>query len=173
MKIVSAEALEALRQEAVKALSIREESNRSDSAAASGLEKGTPHMQILCCGGTGCKASESAKIVQEFHNELEAHGIADRVEVVVPGCFGFCEKGPIVKIIPDNTFYTSVRPSDVGEIVTSHIIGGEKVERLLYLDPGSGQHIADSKHMNFYRKQLRIAPVLHALLGFQFQLFKL
>ncbi len=157
MKITSADALESIRREAIQALSVREASNTSVTEIACGLDKGTPHMQILCCGGTGCKASESAKIVDNFHAALKEHGIADKVEVIVPGCFGFCEKGPIVKIIPDNTFYTSVRPDDVEEIVTKHIIGGEKVERLLYLDPGSGQHIADSKHMNFYRKQLRIA----------------
>ena len=157
MKINSSDALASIRQEALKALSVREKSNETVSEEAAGLEKGTPHMQILCCGGTGCKASESAKIVENFRSSLQEKGIADKVDVVVPGCFGFCEKGPIVKIIPDNTFYTSVRPSDVEEIVTSHIIGGQKVERLLYLDPHSGEHISDSKHMNFYRKQMRIA----------------
>ena len=157
MKITSADVLEDIRQKAVKALSVREESNKVTAETACGLEKGTPHMQVLCCGGTGCKASESARIVENFRASLKEHGIADKVDVVVPGCFGFCEKGPIVKIVPDNTFYTSVRPEDVEEIVTSHIIGGEKVYRLLYLDPGSGQHVSDSKHMNFYRKQMRIA----------------
>ncbi|MBR6932519.1 MAG: NAD(P)H-dependent oxidoreductase subunit E, partial [Bacteroidales bacterium] len=157
MKITSSDALERIRQEAARALSVREESDRSAVEESCGLDKGTPHMQILCCGGTGCKASESAKIVENFKASLQEHGIDCKVDVLVPGCFGFCEKGPIVKIIPDNPFYTSVRPSDVEEIVTSHIIAGERVERLLYQDPGTGRHISDSKHMNFYRKQLRIA----------------
>ena len=157
MRITSAAELEDIRRKAVQALALREESNKVVQETACGLEKGTPHMQILCCGGTGCKASDSARIVENFRASLTAHGVADKVEVVVPGCFGFCEKGPIIKIIPDNTFYTSVRPEDVEEIVTAHIIGGEKVERLLYKDPGTGNHISDSKHMNFYRKQMRIA----------------
>ena len=157
MKITSADALEGIRKAAAKALSEREESNLSTSQEASGLDKGTLHMQILCCGGTGCKASESAHIVDKLKASIQEHGIADKVDVIVPGCFGFCEKGPIVKIIPDNTFYTSVRPDDVEEIVTSHIIGGNKVERLLYVNPATGQRISDSKHMDFYRKQMRIA----------------
>ena len=157
MKITSADALEGIRRSAAEALAVREEGDRSVSQEACGLDKGTPHLQVLCCGGTGCKASESAKIVENFRQSLREHGIADKVDVLVPGCFGFCEKGPIVKIIPDSTFYTSVRPDDVEEIVTSHLIGGSKVERLLYQDPSSGQHISDSKHMEFYRKQLRIA----------------
>ncbi len=145
MIIHSPSALESIRQVALKTLYSREERNQSN------------RLQILCCGGTGCKASESAKIVENFRTSLKAHNLDSQVDVVVTGCFGFCEKGPIVKIIPDNTFYTSVRPDDVEEIVSSHIIGGRKVERLLYLDPGSGEHISDSKHMNFYRKQMRVA----------------
>ena len=157
MKITSAAQLEDLRRKAAQELAFREESNKVLQETACGLDKGTTHMQILCCGGTGCKASESGKIVENFRASLAAHGVADKVEVIVPGCFGFCEKGPIVKIIPDNTFYTSVHPGDVEEIVTSHILGGTKVERLMYKEPGSGKIISDSKHMNFYRKQLRIA----------------
>ena len=79
------------------------------------------------------------------------------VEVVRTGCFGFCEKGPIVKILPDNTFYTQVKPEDAQEIVESHIMNNEKVQRLLYQDPKTGEHISDSKHMDFYKKQQRVA----------------
>lgn len=80
-----------------------------------------------------------------------------KVEVITVGCFGFCEKGPIVKIIPDNTFYTQVTPEDAEDIINEHIIGGRKIERLLYIDPKTEQTVSDSKHMDFYRKQLRIA----------------
>lgn len=73
------------------------------------------------------------------------------------GCFGFCEKGPIVKIIPDNTFYIQVTPEDAEEIISEHIIGGQRIERLLYTDPKTEQTVSDSKHMDFYRKQLRVA----------------
>ena len=66
-------------------------------------------------------------------------------------------KGPIVKIIPDNTFYTQVTPEDAEEIISEHIIGGRRIERLLYIDPKTEQTVSDSKHMDFYRKQLRIA----------------
>lgn len=79
------------------------------------------------------------------------------VQVVVTGCFGFCEQGPIVKVIPDNTFYTNVKPEDAEEIVKEHVVKGRKVTRLLYEDPDTQKHISDSKHMGFYQKQLRIA----------------
>ena len=70
---------------------------------------------------------------------------------------GFCEKGPIVKIMPDNTFYVQVKPEDAEEIVNEHIIKGRKVERLLYKEPSKKVTVSDSKHMEFYKKQLRIA----------------
>ena len=60
-------------------------------------------MHLLCCGGTGCRASESAQIVANLKEEIKKVGMEDDVQVVVTGCFGFCEKGPIVKVMPDNT----------------------------------------------------------------------
>ena len=114
-------------------------------------------MSLLCCGGTGCRASESARIVERLREEIVAAGMDNDVQVVVTGCFGFCEKGPIVKVIPDNTFYTNVKPEDAEEIVKEHVVKGRKVTRLLYEDPDTRKHISDSKHMGFYQKQLRIA----------------
>ncbi|TCN67553.1 NADH-quinone oxidoreductase subunit NuoF [Acetobacteroides hydrogenigenes] len=114
-------------------------------------------MHILVCGGTGCRASESDAIVANLKKELAAKELENEVQVIMTGCFGFCEKGPIVKIMPDNTFYVQVKPEDVVEIVNEHIIKGRKVMRLLYLDPTSQDHISDSKHMEFYKKQIRIA----------------
>ena len=114
-------------------------------------------MSLLCCGGTGCRASESVRIVERLREEIAAAGMDNDVQVVVTGCFGFCEQGPIVKVIPDNTFYTNVKPEDAEEIVKEHVLKGRKVTRLLYEDPDTQKHISDSKHMGFYQKQLRIA----------------
>ena len=114
-------------------------------------------MHLLVCGGTGCRASESALIVENLRQEVENAGMSDDVQIVVTGCFGFCEQGPIVKVIPDNTFYTNVKPADAEEIIKEHVIKGRKVTRLLYTDPDSHKHVSDSKHMGFYQKQLRIA----------------
>ena len=112
---------------------------------------------VLCCGGTGCKASASDEIIATFERILKEKGLQDEVQVIRTGCFGFCEKGPIVKMLPDNTFYTQVKPEDVEKIINEHIIKGRKVTDLLYLDPENKQHVSDSKHMGFYKKQLRIA----------------
>jgi NADH:ubiquinone oxidoreductase subunit F (NADH-binding)/(2Fe-2S) ferredoxin len=114
-------------------------------------------MHVLVCGGTGCHASESDQLLEDLKTIVTEKGLDSEVQVIATGCFGFCEKGPIVKIMPDNTFYTQVTPADAREIVDEHLIKGRKINRLLYVDPENQEHIADSKHMGFYKKQLRIA----------------
>ena len=114
-------------------------------------------MHLLVCGGTGCRASESSLILESLKRELEEKGLGSEVQVIMTGCFGFCEKGPVVKVMPDNTFYVQVKPEDAAVIVAEHVIKGRPVQRLLYVDPSSKEHVSDSKHMGFYRKQIRIA----------------
>ncbi len=114
-------------------------------------------IHILVCGGTGCKSSNSDLLVSTLRNELIENGLDKEVQVVLTGCFGFCEQGPIVKVLPDNIFYVGVKPDDAHEIIAEHIIKGRKVQRLLYVDPKTKERIQDAKGMNFYKKQLRIA----------------
>lgn len=112
---------------------------------------------ILVCGGTGCTSSGSNDIIDLFNKTLEAKDLKNDVQVVRTGCFGFCEQGPIVKVIPDNTFYVRVTEKDVEEIITEHIVKGRKVHKLLYEEPVAKEKIEDSKSMPFYKKQERIA----------------
>ena len=114
-------------------------------------------MHLLVCGGTGCRASASDSISESLKQKIEENNLQDEVQVIFTGCFGFCEQGPIVKVLPDNTFYTQVKPEDSEEIVKEHLIKGRQVERLLYKDPDQGEIIHDSKKMGFYKKQIRIA----------------
>lgn len=114
-------------------------------------------MHILVCGGTGCRASASKNIIRRLEECLKERALEDEVQVIATGCFGFCEKGPIVKIMPDNTFYVQVKPEDAEDIINEHVIKGRKVERLLYKEPEKKTVVSDSKHMGFYKKQLRIA----------------
>ncbi|MDR2131223.1 MAG: NADH-quinone oxidoreductase subunit NuoF [Odoribacteraceae bacterium] len=114
-------------------------------------------MHVLVCGGTGCRASNSQEIIARLRESLEERHLDGEVQVIATGCFGFCEQGPIVKIMPDNTFYTRVTPGDTAEIINEHVVKGRKVERLLYKDPREDKSVSDSKHMGFYQKQLRVA----------------
>ena len=110
--------------------------------------------KVLICGGTGCLSSKSRDIKEKLEKELKNRDIKD-VEVVLTGCFGFCEKGPIVKILPANNFYIEVKPEDIHDIIEIDILGNSKVERILYKDPITQEAVSDYKKMNFYQKQER------------------
>lgn len=114
-------------------------------------------MHLLVCGGTGCESQESSKLVNFLEVILDKKGYKDEVSVVKTGCFGFCEKGPIVKVLPDNVFYVEVSPKDAKTIVEEHVIKGRIVERLLFNEPNEKQKIEFQENMSFYKKQLRIA----------------
>jgi len=114
-------------------------------------------IEVLVCGGTGCKSSRSDNIIENIKDEIIKNNLSHNASVKMTGCFGFCEKGPIVKIIPDNTFYINVSPEDATEIVNEHIIKGKIVERLLYEEPTLKEKVRKQDEMNFYKKQKRIA----------------
>ena len=112
---------------------------------------------VVLCGGTGCLSSNSAEIRKKFERLVEENGLSDKVTVNQVGCFGFCSQGPFVKIYPEDTLYRLVKLEDVEEIVEKDLIGGEVVERLLYVDPSTKQKVAKQDDINFYKKQVRIA----------------
>ena len=110
---------------------------------------------ILVCHGTGCTSSKSPKILENFNKLIKEKNIKN-VRVIKTGCFGLCSKGPIVIIRPDDTFYSMVTPEDCEEIIDSHILKGQIVERLLCKDI-SGIKVKTLDELPFYKKQKRIA----------------
>ena len=110
---------------------------------------------VLVCGGTACCSGGGDKIVEAFARELESAGLKEKVQVVTTGCLGFCEQGPIVKILPQGTFYVQVREDDVKEIVAEHLVKGRVVQRLCY-DPEQAKKLVAEANIPFYQKQYRI-----------------
>ena len=115
----------------------------------------TKEKHILVCHGTGCTSSKSPKIIENFRKIIEEKGITN-VRVIQTGCFGLCAKGPIVIIRPEDTFYAHVKPEDCEEIINTHIVEGNRVERLLCKDI-DGTVVQRLDELNFYKKQKRIA----------------
>ena len=116
---------------------------------------GKRHMVL--CGGTGCISSNSNEIMAEIQKQIKERGLEDKVTVNQVGCFGFCSQGPFVKIYPEDTLYRMVTLDDVNEIMEKDIIGGETIERLLYIDPNTEEKVSKQEDITFYKKQHRIA----------------
>ena len=113
---------------------------------------------VLVCGGTGCTSSNSEKIIEKLHEEINAKGLEKEVNVVRTGCFGLCALGPIMIVYPEGAFYSMVTPEDVPEIVEEHLLKGRIVKRLLYketvVDDSTTKSLNETK---FYEKQMRVA----------------
>lgn len=112
---------------------------------------------VLVCGGTGCTSSGSAKIIETLQAEIKKNGLKDEVAVVQTGCHGLCALGPIIVVYPEATFYTLIKPEDIPEIVSEHLVKGRVVERLVYKEETKDKGTISLNDTDFYKKQHRIA----------------
>ncbi|NBF41285.1 MAG: 4Fe-4S dicluster domain-containing protein [Spirochaetes bacterium] len=110
---------------------------------------------VLVCGGTGCESTDADGIYRNIRKEVETQNLSEDVQVVKTGCFGFCERGPVVKVLPDESFYVEVKPEDAGDIVSEQCVKGRAVDRLLYKEAESKEH-ARIDDISFYQKQFRV-----------------
>ena len=111
---------------------------------------------ITVCGGTGCIALGSLNVVKEFEKEIKKKNLKTKVNLLSSGCHGFCEKGPLVVIKPEEILYQSVKTEDVESIVTNTIIGNQVVEHLIYKDVQSGKKHIKEEEVPFYKNQKRV-----------------
>ncbi len=116
---------------------------------------GSRERAVLVCKGTGCVSGGSGEIYDALKREVESLGI-DGIKVDFTGCHGFCQRGPLIVIEPEGFFYTEVKEEDVAEIVHSHLVNGNPLERLFYHDPVTGEAIPYYRDVPFYAKQQRI-----------------
>ena len=110
---------------------------------------------IVICGGTGCLALGAQEVITTFRREIEEGGLEGKLALRITGCPGFCERGPLVVIKPENILYQQVRGEDVAEIVSA-TVKGNIVDRLLYTDPDTGKKITYEHEVPFYKKQKRL-----------------
>ena len=104
---------------------------------------------VLICGGTGCLSSHSKDIQKEFDHQLKELGIRDEVKLVLTGCFGLCEKGPVVIVYPDETFYSHVQVKDVSDICEEHLLKGRVVNRLVITNPEDKKKLTHFSELKF------------------------
>ena len=150
MKLINTDALNSLKAQSHVLLENRRVTNPVTIKDAQSRSR-----DVLVCGGPSCQSSGSPKIVERLEEELKRRGLSEQVKILQPGCFGFCEKGPMIVIHPDNTTYCEISAEDVATLVDEHIVQGNRVERLLYMDSNTKKSYASD--LPFYEGQLRIA----------------
>ncbi|MBR5514439.1 MAG: NADH-quinone oxidoreductase subunit NuoF [Ruminococcus sp.] len=141
------EELKAVRESMVGEVALRTHGN-----ASSKYER-----HVLVCGGTGCTSSGSPKLIAKLEEEFAAKGLTEKVQIVKTGCFGLCERGPILIVYPEGSFYSRVELDEVSRIVDEHLIGGNPVKEFLYEETVDGDNIKSLEETSFYNKQMRVA----------------
>jgi len=111
---------------------------------------------ITLCSGSACHASGSREVADSIQKEIERQGFNAEVEFRRTGCHGFCERGPIIVIHPEEICYFQIKPEDVPEIVSETVKEKKVVERLLYTDPSNNEKIVHESDIPFYKNQGRI-----------------
>jgi NADH:ubiquinone oxidoreductase subunit F (NADH-binding)/(2Fe-2S) ferredoxin/NAD-dependent dihydropyrimidine dehydrogenase PreA subunit len=112
-------------------------------------------LTVTICSGTGCRAYGSVNVYDTFVAEIAKQGLGDKVTMRSTGCHGFCERGTIVVIFPEEICYLRVKPEDVPEIVSETLLNGKIIDRLLYEDE-NGQKLTHESDIPFYKLQNRI-----------------
>jgi NADH:ubiquinone oxidoreductase subunit F (NADH-binding)/(2Fe-2S) ferredoxin/Pyruvate/2-oxoacid:ferredoxin oxidoreductase delta subunit len=112
---------------------------------------------LLACGGTGCHATGSLKVIQALRDEITQRGLQDKVEIVETGCNGFCAVGPLMVVQPGDIFYQKISLDDIPKIVEEHLINGKPVEKLLYKDPSTKKKIPKLHDIPFFANQQPVA----------------
>ena len=111
---------------------------------------------ITLCSGSACHATGSGKVAESIEEEVKKQGLRDEVDIRKTGCHGFCERGPIIVIHPEEICYFQITPEDVPEIVSQTIKEKKVIERLLYTDPDTNEKIIHESEIPFYKNQKRL-----------------
>jgi NADH:ubiquinone oxidoreductase subunit F (NADH-binding)/(2Fe-2S) ferredoxin/Pyruvate/2-oxoacid:ferredoxin oxidoreductase delta subunit len=115
---------------------------------------------IAVCTGTGCLALGATKVVAALKEEIKKQGLESKIQVEVDiretGCPGFCERGPLLVIYPEEICYLQVQAEDAKEIVSQTILAKKVVDRLLYTGPKPGEKIVQESEIPFYKNQKRL-----------------
>ncbi|UCG65662.1 MAG: NAD(P)H-dependent oxidoreductase subunit E, partial [Deltaproteobacteria bacterium] len=112
---------------------------------------------IAVCTGTGCLALGAANVVTALKKEIKKQRLGTKVDVRETGCPGFCERGPLLVIYPEEICYLQVQPDDAEEIVSQTIVDKKIIDRLLYVAPSTDKNekIVQESEIPFYKNQLR------------------
>ncbi len=118
-------------------------------------ERDPNKLCVTICGGTGCRAWGGEEVRQAFIQEIRKQGLEGEADVMRTGCHGFCERGPVIVVLPQEIFYQQVALEDVPEIVSETLLMGRVIQRLLFVNPVTGRPVTYDHEVPFYQRQMR------------------
>jgi len=110
---------------------------------------------IVISAGTCGQASGANDLIRVAKREILSRGLANKINLRITGCHGFCEMEPSVLIEPHGIFYAEVGLEDMVRIVDA-VSKDVVLEDLPFRDPQTGQPVIMQADIPFFKKQLRI-----------------
>ncbi len=108
----------------------------------------------MICAGTGCVANGSLKVKDALETEIIKRNLQNEIKIVLTGCNGFCAKGPVMVVYPEDIFYQQVKPEDVPHLVEEHFVKGRPVQKFLYTPPTDKKTIPVMNEIPFFKHQV-------------------
>ncbi|MHB9036674.1 MAG: NADH-quinone oxidoreductase subunit NuoF [Armatimonadota bacterium] len=109
---------------------------------------------VLVCAGAGCVSCGCQEVAEAMRREIESHGLSSEVKLVMTGCMGSCDLGPVAAILPDGTFYQKITADGAKRIVEEHLLKGRPVEDFMHTQ-GEGA-LPTMQDVPFFKRQLKI-----------------
>ena len=108
---------------------------------------------MLVCAGTGCVSCGSFKVKEALEKEVRKRKLEEEVLVIATGCNGFCERGPILMVLPEGVFYQQLKVEDIPFLVEEHLLKGRPVKKLMYIPPAEEEPVPKMKDIEFFKHQ--------------------
>jgi NADH:ubiquinone oxidoreductase subunit F (NADH-binding)/(2Fe-2S) ferredoxin len=109
---------------------------------------------VMLCAGTGCVASGTMKVKTALQEELKKRGLEDEIEIVLTGCNGYCAKGPVMSVYPDEIFYQALTIEEIPKLVEEHFLKGRPYQKLMFKEPEKRLAIPLMREIPFFKYQV-------------------
>ncbi len=121
------------------------------------VENAKFRKKVCVCCGSGCASSGSEVVLKSMTSAIQERGLAQEIRVVPSGCMGLCNQGPMVKVLPDQTFYQKIKePDQVEGIVEKHFMENVPVKEFFLFSDTREKVSADASQDPFFKKQVKI-----------------
>lgn len=114
---------------------------------------GTYRTHLLVCAGTGCVSNHAFDVKEALEKEIKKQKLQKEILVITTGCHGFCERGPMVHVQPDDVFYQQLDVEGIPYLVEEHFVKGRPVEKYMYKPPKAKEVVPRMSDIEFFKHQ--------------------
>ncbi len=111
---------------------------------------------ILVCAGAGCVSCGCEEVAETLRSEIERLGLKNEVNLIMTGCMGSCNLGPVAAIVPEGVFYERLTPEGAKRIAEEHLLKGRVVTDFLHHGKDGDEVYRKMEDLPFFKMQKKI-----------------